>query len=105
MAMGTDLTLYVMDERTTPWTVVDRVELARRYQDHDALLEGQEPVPQEAIPTSPPDLSGGRDGYGELTYRLVRDLPEVSGSPFNAERVQRIRVMCRPEQPIILFGH
>jgi hypothetical protein len=107
--MGTDLTLYVMDERTTPWSVVERVKLARHYTDHDVLQQGARPVPAEAIPSSPPDLASGRDGYGELTYRLVGDLPELpvgmNGSPFNAGVVAQIRARSRASQPVILWGH
>jgi len=107
--MGTDLTLYVMDERTTPWRVVSFTKLARHYTDHDALLQRQQPVPAEAVPSSYPDLASGQDGYGELTYRLVGDLPELpigmNGSPFNATVVAQIRARHRPEQPVILFGH
>jgi len=107
--MGVELTLYVMDERTTPWTVVARHETDRHYTDHDALVQRSVEVPSEAVPVDHPDMGEGTDGYGALCYRLVGDLPELpigmNGSPFNAGLVARVRATYRPEQPVILFGH
>ncbi len=106
--MGNDLTLYVMDERTTPWEVVSRHELARHYPDFDKLyaLE-QEAVPSAAVPAT---MAEG-DGFGALDFVRAGVLPELpggggkAGSPFNAGVVAEVKRRSRPEQPVILWGH
>jgi len=104
--MGVELTLYVMDERTTPWSVVSSRKLCRNYADFDILQKDMVEVPSEAIPTDHPDLGDGEDGYGALTYILAGALPVevLPGSPLNAGYVGQLRERLRPSQPIILWG-
>ncbi len=106
--MGNDLTLYVMDEHTTPWSIVSSTKLARHYPDQDRLYALKpERVPTEAIPSS----LGPEDGFGALEFVRAGRLPELpggggsEGSPFNQEVVAEVKRRSRPEQPVILWGH
>lgn len=105
--MGNDLTLYVMNDRTTPWSIVSSTKLARHYPDFDRLYAlKQEAVPAEAIPST----MVKKDGFGALDFVRAGALPELpggggrAGSPFNRDVVSDMK-RCRATQPIILWGH